>query len=133
MRIKADGAKKLATFKIDVGEDSGSEAERLRAEDEKEWACPICVHGKDCALCRGEDDFDFIIESFLRVSPVLRAKDFTGTYPLRKMFPIKNLRTDTHYAFGEHTIVFSEDEVGFSDGDIESRLEIELKTGTRRY
>jgi len=126
LRLRVSG-EKLVTFKKPSDEESAGE-ETIRAENEVPWTCPFCSEGASCPLCRGEDDFALIID-ILEATPILAARAVSDGAPLRRMFAILNERREHHYEGDGQHLIMAEDDITFSDGAREERLEIELGEG----
>jgi len=126
LRLRVSG-EKLVTFKKPSGEKSEGE-ETIRSENEVSWSCPFCSEGETCPLCRGEDDFALMIE-ILESTPILAARHAADGAPLRRMFAILNERREHHYEGDGQHLILAEDDLTFSNGVRESRLEVELAAG----
>jgi hypothetical protein len=80
-------------------------------------------------MCRGEDDFAILIE-LLDAEPLRLVRQALGEgVQLRRMFAIQNERREHCYEGPAGRLVLSEDDLTYSDGAREARLEVEVAEG----
>jgi hypothetical protein len=105
LRERADGSS-LITFKRKLPDGRAGETRRRETEIEHSAA-----------------------ELPAKGAPVKKARKLAGSKPLRHLYSVENVRTDTVYAGPAGEILLSSDELTYPDGSRELRVELELVRG----